>query len=99
MVKRFMVYEAETEGKNKPCVVVSPDELNRVLPYVMIAPIVSVIRPLPFRVMLDIQGKDGQIALDKLRTLPKSALKRKIGILPESAFTEIGHILKQMFEL
>lgn len=99
MVKRFMVYEAQLEEKAKPCVVVSPDELNRVLPYVMIAPIVSVIRPLPYRVTLEIKGKDGQLALDKLRTVPQKSLVRKIGILPETAAAEVSSILKQMFDL
>ncbi len=99
MVKRFMVYETEDEGVQKPCVVVSPNELNNALPYVMIAPIISHIRPLPYRVMIEMKGRDAQIALDKLRTIRKTALMRKIGILPENSHQEISHILTQMFTL
>ncbi len=99
MVKRFMVYEMEDAGVQKPCVVVSPNELNAVLPYVMVAPITGRVRALPYRVMIEMKGRDGQIALEKLRTVSKTALVRKIGVLPETSHQEISHILSQMFAL
>ena len=98
MVKRFMVYEVKVGEDIKPCVVVSPDELNSVLPYVMVAPITSKIRPLPYRVLIEMKGKDAQIALDQIRTRPKSDFLRKLGRLPEPCQTEITHVLRQMFE-
>ena len=98
MVKRFMVYEVKVNDAVKPCVVVSPDELNAVLPYVMVAPITSKIRPLPFRVLIEMKGKDAQIALDQIRTRPKSDFLRKLGRLPEPCQAEIVHVLRQMFE-
>ena len=98
MVKRFMVYEVNVNDEIKPCVVVSPDELNAVLPYVMVAPITSKIRPLPYRVLIEMKGRDAQIALDQIRTRPKSDFLRKLGRLPEACQNEITHVLRQMFE-
>ena len=98
MVKRFMVYELKVEEQVKPCVVVSPDELNMVLPYVMVAPITAKIRPLPYRVLIEMKGKDAQIALDQIRTRPKADFLKKLGRLPEACQAEITHVLKQMFE-
>ena len=98
MVKRFMVYEVKVEEQVKPCVVVSPDELNTVLPYVMVAPITAKIRPLPYRVLIEMKGKDAQIALDQIRTRPKTDFLKKLGRLPEACQTEIMNVLKQMFE-
>lgn len=101
MVKRYMVYMAqEKPGQpEKPCVVVSPDELNLTLPYVTIAPITSKLKSCPYRVTLSLKEKDGQIALDHLQTIPKACLAQKIGILPLESHQEISEILKQMFEL
>lgn len=98
MVKRFMVYEVQVDSVEKACVVISPDELNNVLPYVMVAPITSKIRPLPFRVLIEMKGRDAQIALDQIRTRPKSDFLRKLGRLPEPCQAEIVHVLRQMFD-
>ena len=98
MVKRFMVYEVQVDDTVKACVVVSPDELNNVLPYVMVAPITSKIRPLPYRILIEMGGRDAQIALDQIRTRPKSDFLRKLGRLPEPCQTEVIHVLRQMFE-
>ena len=64
----------------------------------MVAPITSKIRPLPYRVMIDMKGKDAQIALDQIRTRPKSDFIRKLGRLPEECQSEIINVLHQMFE-
>ncbi len=98
MVKRFMVYEVKVDDAIKACVVISPDELNNVLPYVMVAPVTSKIRPLPYRILLEMKGRDAQIALDQIRTRPKSDFLRKLGRLPEPCQAEIVHVLRQMFE-
>jgi len=98
MVKRFMVYEVQVDETQKACVVVSPDELNNVLPYVMVAPITSKVRRLPYRVLIEMKGKDAQIALDQIRTRPKSDFLRKLGRLPEECQQEIISVLNQMFQ-
>ena len=103
MVKRFAVYLIETgtpaRSHVKPAVVVSPDELNASLPYVMVAPITSKIRYYPFRVNLNLKEKEGQIALDQIQTVIKEKLVKKIGVLPPQSHTQIADILKEMFEL
>ena len=98
MVKRFIVYEVQVDDTPKACVVVSPDELNNVLPYVMVAPITSKIRPLPYRVVIEMKGTDAQIALDQIRTRQKSDFIRKLGRLPEPCQAEIISVLHQMFD-
>ena len=99
MVKRYSVYMVETVGQIvKPCVVISPDELNATLPYVMIAPITSKVRYYPFRVNMTLKDKEGQIALDQIHTVGKESLVKKLGRLPEESHQKISHILKEMFE-
>ncbi len=101
MVKRYMVYLAQTTKQEspKPCVVVSPNEMNNALPYVTIAPITAKMRIYPFRVALSLKGSEGQIALDQLQTIDKTCLVRKLGVLPDSSHDEMAEILKQMFEI
>ncbi|MBP5160848.1 MAG: type II toxin-antitoxin system PemK/MazF family toxin [Alphaproteobacteria bacterium] len=99
MVKRFMLYMTQEEGEQKPCVVVSPDELNKHLPYVCVAPITSQLRPLPFRVTVLLDKQEGQIMLDQLQTLPKSQLIRKIGVLPSACQETICALLQKLFAL
>ncbi len=103
MVKRFSVYLTETgtsaHSRQKPAVVVSPDELNSTLPYVMIAPITSKVRYYPFRVNLNLKDKEGQIALDQIQTVTKEKLVKRIGTLPVQSHTQIVDILKEMFDL
>lgn len=99
MVKRFDVYLCEKNGKLRPCVILSPDEMNGVLPYVLMAPITINERSFPSRVGVRLKGKQGQVALDMMRTLLKSSLKDKIGTLPENTCLEIADILKRMFTI
>lgn len=97
MVKRFEVFMCDKKGVEMPCLVVSPNEMNAVLPYVMIAPITSVERAFPFRVVIGLKGKKGQIALDMIKTIETSELTRKIGILPEASHAEIMALLGKIF--
>ena len=97
MVKRGDVYLCESHGIEKPCVVLSPDEMAETMPYVLIAPITTAERNLPFRLGVKLRGKQGQIAPDMLHAIPKSDLANKIGSLPESLQNELNVILKEMF--
>ena len=99
MVKRFMLYMTEGANGQKPCVVLSPDELNKHLPYVCVAPITAQLRPLPFRVTVLLDNKEGQIMLDQLQTLPKSQLIRKIGILPNDCQETLCALIQKLFAL
>ena len=97
MVKRFDVFMCASKDRLRPCVVISPDEMNNTLPYVMVAPITTVERLFPCRVGVRLKGKQGQVALDMIRTVLKTRLKDKIGTLPGNTREEMWDILKKMF--
>jgi len=97
MVKKFDVYFCEVRGSEKPCVIVSPDEMNEVLPYVLIAPITKNEHDFPCRIGLKIKGQRGQVAFDLIRAVAKSTLVRRAGALPQNLKEEMQLILKQMF--
>ena len=86
VVKQFDVYlialdptvGSETQ-KTRPCLVVSPDELNEHIATVIVAPMTTQGRPYPTRVACRFQGKQGQIVLDQLRTVDKARLLRRLG--------------------
>ena len=99
MVKRFDVFLCETKSLSRPCVVVSPDEMNNTLTYTTVAPITTVERIFPTRVGVRLKGKQAQVALDMIRTIPQRVLKEKIGTLPEGTRLEILRILKKMFSV
>ena len=98
MVKRFDVYMCESKTRLRPCVILSPDEINETLPFVFVAPITSVERSFPSRVGVRLKGRQGQVALDMCRTILKVRLRDKMGTLPENSRTEILDIMRRMFD-
>lgn len=104
MVKRFEIYFVEfdpTKGseisKTRPCVILSPDEMNEALNTVIIAPLTSTLKNYPSRVNCLVKNKKGQIALDQIRCVDKSRLKNKLAKLSENEQTEVLEILQEMF--
>ena len=97
MVKKFDVFLCEVRGIEKPCVVVSPDEMNEILPYVLVAPITSVSRAFPCRVGVKLRGQAGQVALDLIRSIPKAHLTKRLGNLPTTLQEKIIVLLKELF--
>lgn len=99
----FVVSLDPTKGseikKTRPCVVISPDEMNRNIRTVIIAPMTSSIRKYPSRVSIEFQGKKGQVVLDQIRTVDKSRLIKKTGKLKKSTSEKVISILQEMFEL
>ncbi len=103
-VRRFDVYLVNldpTRGSQirqiRPCAVVSPDEMNRHIRTVIIAPMTSVRRDTPTRVDIAFQRKKGQVVLDQIRTVNKSRLVRRLGRLPEARARELSAVLVEMF--
>ena len=103
-VRRYdvhLVNLAPTRGreirKTRPCVVVSPDEMNRHIRTAIIAPMTSARRDYPTRVDVTFQDKQGQVALDRIRTVDKSRLVRCLGRLPEDRARAIADTLQSMF--
>jgi mRNA interferase MazF len=104
VAKRFDVFLVNLDPtigsknqKTRPCVIVSPDEMNRYISTVIIAPMTTRGRIYPTRVICQFQGKDGQIVLDQIRTVDKSRLVKKIGQISQEEQREVLDILAEMF--
>lgn len=103
-VKRFDVWLVNldpTTGseikKTRPCLIVSPDEMNRHIATAIMAPMTTKGRPYPTRVPCRFQGKAGQIVLDQLRTVDKARLVTKLGQIGIQAQQATLAILAAMF--
>jgi mRNA interferase MazF len=86
VIKRFDVFLVNLDAtvgskihKTKPCLVISPDEMNKGIATVIIAPMTTKGQPYPSRIVCHFQGKDGQIVLDKIRTVDKNRLVKYLG--------------------
>ena len=83
--------------KTRPCLVISPDEMNRYLQTVIVAPMTTVVRPYPTRVEIRFQGKSGQVALDQLRAVDRQRLVRKLGAVSASTAEAVSATVLEMF--
>jgi mRNA interferase MazF len=83
--------------KTRPCVVVSPSEMNTHLRTVIVAPMTTGSRPAVFRVPLRFQGKSGLIVLDQIRTLDRVRLIRHLGSLRSQTLALTLQTLQAMF--
>ncbi len=83
--------------QSRPCVVVSPDELNRHIATVIVAPMTTVTRSYPTRVPVTFQGRKGQVALDQIRTVDKARLVRRLGRVSPATAQAISGVLVEMF--
>lgn len=104
VVKRFDVYLINlhpTVGteiqKTRPCVVISPDEMNRHVGTVIVAPMTTKGRQYPTRVSCRFERKDGQVVLDQLRTIDKVRLVKKLGRLSKHTQKAVLVTLAEMF--
>ncbi|MEN9780771.1 MAG: hypothetical protein RL014_1919 [Pseudomonadota bacterium] len=83
--------------KTRPCVIVSPVEMNQYLRTVIVAPMTTGSRPAGFRVGLTFQGKQGLILLDQIRTLDRARLVQRLGALRPATLAQVQQVLGQMF--
>src|SRR3989339_1062809 len=83
--------------KTRPCVIVSPNEMNNHISTIIVAPLTSKLRNYPTRVPCRVEGKQGQIVLDQIRTVDKIRLIKRIGTLNILTRTKILNVLKEMF--
>lgn len=83
--------------KTRPCLVVSPDELNRNLRTVIVAPMTTVERAWPTRVGVSFQGRRGQVAVDQLRAVDRERLVRKLGTVSARTARAVSSVLVEMF--
>ena len=83
--------------KTRPCVVVSPDELNAHLRTFIMAPLTTGGHPYPFRIPCRFEGRAGYIVIDQIRTVDRERLVRWLGKLSSSTLGRVLAILQEMF--
>jgi mRNA interferase MazF len=83
--------------KTCPCLIISPDEMNKHIRTVIIAPMTSAIKNYPTRVTTTFQGKKGQIVLDQIRTVDKSRLIKNLGSISKAAEEKVLSVLQEIF--
>ena len=96
LVKLDPTAGAET-AKTRPCVVVSPDELNHAVATVIIAPMTTVLRGWPTRIEINFQGKTGEVALDQIRAVDKTRLVKRLGKLNSETAAAVLDGLGELF--
>lgn len=104
VVKRFDVYLVNLDPtigseiqKTRPCLVISPDEMNRFIKTVIVAPMTTKGRAYPTRVACRFQGKQGLIVLDQIRTLDRTRLLKRLGKIERRVQMDVLSVLAEMF--
>ncbi len=104
VIARFDVYLVALDPtlghemqKTRPCLVVSPDEMNRTIATVILAPMTTVGHAYPSRVACRFQEKDGQIVLDQLRTVDKQRLVKHLGRIDTAVQQQVLAVLAALF--
>jgi mRNA interferase MazF len=104
VVKRFEVYLVNLDPtvgseiqKTRPCLVISPDEMNDHIMTVIVAPMTTKGRDYPSRVNCQFQEKDGQVVLDQIRTVDKLRLVKKLGKIDVSTQRDVLAVLAEIF--
>ena len=103
-VKRFDVYLVNLDPtvgheikKSRPCLVISPDEMNRYISTVIVAPMTTKGRNYPTRVPSTFQGKEGQVVIDQLRTVDKIRLAKRLGKIDPETQSHVFSVLSELF--
>lgn len=104
VVARFEVHLVRldpTEGreirKTRPCLIISPDEMNRHIGTVIVAPMTTAGRAYPTRVPLKFHRKQGQVVLDQIRTVDKGRLVKRLGKIDDPTAQKVLAVLSEMF--
>ncbi len=104
VVRRFDLYLGNLDPtigseikQTRPCVVISPDEMNRHIATTIVAPMTTKGRSYPSRVACEFQGKDGLIVLDQIRTVDKIRLVRRLGRIDEQTQASVLAVLAELF--
>ena len=104
VVNRFDVYLIDLDPtvgseiqKTRPCLIISPDEMNRHIRTVIVAPMTTAGKPYPTRVACEFKGKEGQIVLDQIRTIDKVRLVKRLGAIDPKTRLEVITVLQRLF--
>ena len=105
-IKRFDIFLVNLDPtlgheikKTRPCLIISPDEMNCYISTVIVAPMTTKGRDYPTRIECTFQGKTGQIVLDQIRTIDKRRLVKKLGKINKKLQIEVIRVLQEMFSL
>jgi len=97
----FLISLDPTQGheinKTRPCLIISPDEMNKFLATIIVAPMTTKTRDYPTRVPVNFSGKQGTIVLDQIRTVDRSRLIKKLGTISEFETAAVLNILQKLF--
>ena len=104
VVNRFDVYLVNLDPtvgseiqKTRPCLVISPDEMNRHIRTVIVAPMTSAGKDYPTRITCKFKKKEGQIVLDQIRTIDKTRLIKRLGSIDSKTQSDVISVLQQLF--
>ena len=97
----FLISLDPTRGseirKTRPCLIISPDEMNDNIRTVIVAPMTTKGRLYPSRVACTFEGKRGQVVLDQIRTVDKTRLVRRLGTISARVQKSVLDALQEMF--
>lgn len=82
--------------KTRPCLVISPDEMNDPLRTIQVAPLTTNVRAYPWRVSISFQRKKGMVALDQIRTIDKRRVLRRLGKAPQGVSRRVKAVIEEM---
>jgi len=104
VVRRFEVWLTKLDPvvgkemkKSRPCVIISPDDMNNYLGTVILAPMTSKMKGFPSRVICRFKGINGEIVLDQIKTADKTRLIKKLGLVNEDTQYQIIEHLQNIF--
>ncbi len=104
VVKRFEIFLVNLDPtvgseikKTRPCLVISPDQMNLYINTVIVAPMTTKGKPYPTRVGCKFRGKQGMVILDQIRTVDKTRLVQKAGRLDTKTQAEVLRVLGELF--
>ncbi len=104
VVNRFDVYLINLDPtigseiqKTRPCLIISPDEMNRHIRTVIVAPMTTAGKDYPTRVTCKFKKKKGQIVLDQIRTIDRTRLIKKVGTIDPEIQLEVISVLQRLF--
>jgi len=104
VIKRFEVYLVNLDPtlggeiqKTRPCLIISPDEMNLYLSTYIVAPMTTKSHHYPSRINCTFKGKDGQIVLDQIRTVDRIRLVKKLGSIDDDTQQQVINLLSRLF--
>jgi mRNA interferase MazF len=83
--------------KIRPCVIVSPDEMNKHLNTIVVAPMTTNLKKYPSRIAVKHHDKKGMVSMDQIRTIDKSRILKQFDVLTKSEIQNCKDVIREMF--